>query len=193
MEKQKAWQYLFQVLFSRLLQAWKDWRLRAINWACDVASGNLAVVDHNANLQWHRQHTQHINVAEAMALIKAATIMPNGTAVWTNSKVAMGWSKHVRRGWPISAVLSWILVQKDIQVFWLPSAWNPADKFAWMRPPFPKKIGNLQQRSLGSVIKLNQCQKCPKMQGILWDIKWWQQMWVVEHDCFLDVSIEYIY
>ena len=157
METKKAWRYLFQILFSRLPRSWKDRRPRDVNWACDAASGDLAVVDHLANLRWHGQHQQHINVAEAMALIMAVTMMPEGAAVWTDSKVAMGWSKCARRGWPISAVLSWILVQKNVQVFWLPSAWNPADRFTRLQPPFPKNIGNLEWRSLGGMLQPHQC------------------------------------
>ena len=147
MERRKAWRYLFKLLFSRLPRAWKDRRPRSNNWACDAASGDLAVTDNKAKLRWYGWHNEHINVAEAIALIKAITIMPMGTAVWTDSKVAMGWSKRARRGWPISAVLSWLLVVKDVQVFWLPSAWNPADKFTRRRPTLPRNIGGRRRGS----------------------------------------------
>ena len=134
--------FLFKTLFSRLLQVWKDCHLKEINWACDVPIGDMAIVDQRDNLRWHSRHTQHINIAEAMALTKAVTIMPNNTTVWINSKVTMGWTRCARRGWPVSAVLSWLLVTKGIQVNWIPSAWNLANRFTRMELAYAKKVGH---------------------------------------------------
>ena len=155
-EKYPIWRSFFWFTFCRLPRAWKDKRPRRINWACDAAAGDLAVVDNKGVLQWHATHDEHINIAEAMALLKAAAMMPTDSAIWTDSKVAKGWLRRAR-SWSISAVLSWITTYKRIQVHWLPSAWNPADAYTRMHPPFTRKIGACQRRTLRQPTTIHEC------------------------------------
>ena len=98
-------------------------------------------------------------MAEAMALIKATVLMPENAAVWTDSKVAKGWMRHARRGWPISVVLLWLMVVKCMQVLWLPMAWNPANQYTRMEPSFMRRIGHCARIALGGRLTPHECLK----------------------------------
>ena len=158
-EHYPLWRSFFWLIFCRLPRAWKDKRPRKINWARDAASNDMAIVNEKGVLQWHASHHEHINIAETMALIKAVAIMPYDSAIWTDSKVAKGWIRRARRSWSISAILSWIVTIKRVQVHWLPSAWNPADEYTRLQPPFRGRIGACKRRSLGAPTTVHECVK----------------------------------
>ena len=63
---------------------------------------------------------------------------------------------HVRCS-RVKGSLLWILVAKDIQVFWLPSSWNPADQFTHLHAPYTRKIGHCTRRALGEWMAPHQC------------------------------------
>ena len=152
----RSWRYLFDCLFSRLPRSWKDKRPRRINWSCDAAKDDLAVVDERGILRWHARHEQHINVAEAMALTKAMLLAPCGAAIWTDSKVAEAWTKRAKKGWHFSAMLSLLRVAKRLQINWLPSPWNPADAFTRLSPPF-KRTGLCDRKQMGHFFTPREC------------------------------------
>ena len=153
----QVWRDLFKALFRRLPRGWKERAPRKINWACDAANDDFAVTDERGNLQFYGRHDQHINIAEAMALIKAVCLAPQNCTIWTDSKVAKGWLRRARRGWPISAVLSWIVVVKGIQILWLPSAWNPADRFTRLDRLRAKELRIAQHFALASTLAPHEC------------------------------------
>ena len=82
------WNFLWHI-FSRLPRGWKDRWPRRINWACDAAQLDMAVVDDKGLLRWHARHSYHINVAEEIALFFAMTLAPNNSTIWTDSRVAV--------------------------------------------------------------------------------------------------------
>ena len=178
----QPWRCLFQCIFDRFPRTWKDKHPRHTNWSCDAGSGDLAVVDEKRILQWHAVHTQHINVAEVMALCKAMILAPQRAAIWTDSRVAAAWTRKPKC-WQFSAMLSWLLVSKQLQVNWLPSAWNPADAYTRLTPPFRRRIERCNRKQLGRLFTPRECLRevlpCGELSA---RYEWRHEIWLDEYD-----------
>ena len=128
--KIRAWRELLLYLLIRLP---KKWRFKEqdnnINWAVDAAKHDLAIIDEKGRLVFRAQHRCHINWAEALALNKAILEAPPAASIWTDSRVAFFWRKRTRGPNAMAALGSVVAYLKEIEIWWLPTHWNPADQF----------------------------------------------------------------
>ena len=125
-----------------------------MHWSCVATQDDLAIANERGGIVWHARHEVHISLAEALALL---TLAPCRAAIWTDSKVTAAWLHRAKCNYQLSAALSVVAMAKRSKVNWLPSAWNPADKFTRIKGHNAKHIQGIPLKGFWSSHHPKEC------------------------------------
>jgi hypothetical protein len=96
----------------------------------DASEEWLAAVDGRANpLFCVRAPRAHIYYLEMLALFLLVVLVPPNSAIGVDNQAVIGALRRSRYSTRLLVLLSWLCASKDICIFYIPSAANPADTY----------------------------------------------------------------